>query len=114
MSQRKNQLLRVKSDTLTIGQLEAGLHAMRDCETDLGAFWSENIESFRRTLLSAIRDTSDALLSPQITPHWRAELESQLEELVGYIDLTDRYVARQPLSFGQQAQASPPASRRVH
>jgi len=67
---------------------------MRDGKTDRGAFWDENIAAFRRTVLFAIRETSDALLSPTIPLRWKAELEAQLEELVQYIALADRYIAQ--------------------
>jgi ABC-type uncharacterized transport system fused permease/ATPase subunit len=62
---------------------------------DLKTFWDQNIVGFRRTVLFAIRETSEALLSPTITLRWRIELESQLEDLVRYIRLADRYIARQ-------------------
>ena len=45
-------------------------------------------------MLFAIRETSDALLSPKIPLRWRIELESQLDALVRYIKLADRYIAR--------------------
>jgi hypothetical protein len=48
---------------------------------------------FRQTVLIAIRDTSDALLEQAISPPWRIELENQLEELVQYLELANRYVA---------------------
>jgi hypothetical protein len=114
MSQRKILTARAGPGPLSVEQLEFGLRAMSDRDTDLGAFWDENIESFRRTLFLAIRDTSNALLSQEMPLQWRAELESQLEELVGYIGLTDRYVSRQASSFGETGRVFPSAPERVH
>ena len=59
----------------------------------MARFWDTNIARFRRTVLLAIRETSGALLSPTITLHWQVELQRQLNELVRYIELADRYVA---------------------
>ena len=56
-----------------------------------------------RRVLLAIRDTSDALLSQTVTTQWRVELESQLETLIQYLELADRYVAE------RQVEASRPA-----
>ena len=67
---------------------------MGSATTDQDLFWDQNVEAFRRTALHAIRDTADALLSPRIPLHWRAELESQLEDLVSYVELADRYIAK--------------------
>ena len=77
---------------LTIEELEIGLVTLGRDDVDLKAFWDENIVGFRQTVLSAIRDTSDALLSPTITLLWRVELQSQLDALVRYIRLADRYI----------------------
>ena len=78
---------------LTIEELEAGLRIMRGRNVDLDAFWEEHLDSFRRTLLVAVRDTTDALLSPTISLAWRLDLEKQLEALVGYIEIAERYAA---------------------
>jgi hypothetical protein len=77
---------------LSIEELEAGLLSLDWDNLDLNAFWDSNIFSFRQTVLVAIRDTSDALLEPKIPRRWRLELQGQLEELVRYIDLADRYI----------------------
>lgn len=61
---------------------------------DLNGFWDENIEAFRQTVLFAIRETSDALLSTTMPLRWRLKLESELEALVQYIELADRYIER--------------------
>jgi hypothetical protein len=96
--------------SLSIEQLEAGLRVLDSRECDLNAFWDENIDAFRRTVLFALRETSDALLSPKIPLRWRAELESQLEGLVQYVELADRYLARRALN--RQAVAQFPSERR--
>ncbi len=85
---------------LSIEQLEVGLRVMAQDDFESNAFWDENVEAFRRTVLMAIRDTSDALLSTAITLRWRVELESQLEALIQYIELADRYIAHRLLSEG--------------
>jgi hypothetical protein len=79
---------------LSIEELEFGLLSLDRHDVDLKTFWDKNIVGFRRTVLFAIRETSEALLSPTITLRWRIELQSQLEDLVRYIRLADRYVAR--------------------
>lgn len=96
---------------LSIEHLEAALRVMGEDETELSAFWDENIGPFRQTVLFAIRETSTALLSPKVPVSWRARLEHELEELVQYIELADRYIARR-FSCGQEA--SPGPSPRVH
>lgn len=78
---------------LSIPELEIGLRILGGAESRQKSFWDENIIRFRQTVLLAIRDTSDALLEQAITPPWRIELEGQLEELVQYLELANRYVA---------------------
>ena len=78
---------------LSIPELEIGLRILGGAESKQQSFWDENIVRFRQTVLLAIRDTSDALLEQAITQPWRIELESQLEELVQYLELANRYVA---------------------
>ena len=75
---------------LSIPELEIGLRILGGAGAK--PFWDENIVRFRQTVLIAIRDTSDALLEQAISPPWRIELESQLEELVQYLELANRYV----------------------
>ncbi len=99
---------------LSIEELEAGLRLLGDGDVDHTAFWDENIEAFRQTVLLAIRDTSDALLSPRMTLRWRIELEQELEALVQYIELADRYVARRSLNYGPEASEPQPSHPRVH
>jgi hypothetical protein len=72
---------------------------MDSIDGSLRAFWDENIAVFRQTVLFAISETSDALRTPMIPLDWRIELERQLEDLVRYIELADRYIARRSLSF---------------
>jgi hypothetical protein len=85
---------------LSVEQLEAGLRILDADEVDLTAFWDENIGAFRRTVLVAILETSAALLSPSISLRSRVELENQLDDLVQYIELADRYMARRLLTRG--------------
>lgn len=86
-----------KARVLSIEQLEAGLRVMDSGDSSLNAFWDDNVKDFRQTVLFAIRETSDALLSPKIPLRWQIELQSQLESLVRYIELADRYIARRAL-----------------
>ena len=81
------------ASALSIPELEIGLRILGGAEAKQKTFWDENIVRFRQTVLLAIRDTSDALLEQTITPPWRIELESQLDELVQYLELANRYVA---------------------
>jgi hypothetical protein len=78
----------------TVEELETGLRMLGRADLDQNLFWDANIASFRKTVLFAIRETSDALLSAKIASAWRSELESQLETLVQYLDLSERYVRR--------------------
>jgi hypothetical protein len=103
----------VGNDPLSIEQLKAGLRLLGRGDVDQIAFWDQNIEAFRQTVLFAIRETSDALLSPRIPRRWSAELEAQLELLVQYIELADRYIAGRSLSREQPAVAFP-SSARLH
>jgi|tagenome__1003787_1003787.scaffolds.fasta_scaffold20959530_1 hypothetical protein len=56
---------------------------------------------FRQTVLFAVRETSDALLSPHIVRHRRVELEQQLEALVQYLEPADQYVAKRSVTLRQ-------------
>jgi hypothetical protein len=97
---------------LSVEELETGLRLLGRGEIDQKVFWDENIEAFRQTVLLAIRDTSDALLSPTIKLRWRIRLERELEALVQYLELADRYLARRSLSCEQPAPELP--SSRIH
>lgn len=99
---------------LSIEQLETGLRILSKGDLDQKAFWDENVDAFRRTVLFAIRETSDALLSPTIPLNYRVELEGQLESLIQYIELADRYVARRSLSREAPASVLPFSRRRIH
>lgn len=99
---------------LSIEQLETGLRSLGRGDIDHAEFWDENIEAFRRTVLLAIRETSDALLSSTIPLHWRIELEGQLEALVQYIDLADRYRERRSVSLQQSDSKRRPVGIRLH
>jgi len=81
------------SGAMSIEELESGLLSLEWDNADLNAFWDKNIFTFRQTVLFSIRETSDALLEPKIPRRWRLELQSQLEALVRYINLADRYIA---------------------
>ena len=78
---------------LTVEELETGLRLLGRDDIDRNAFWDQNIAAFRQTVLLAIRETSDALLSPGITLRWRLEFEAQLQDLAQYIEIADRYIA---------------------
>ena len=98
---------------LSIEQLEEGLRLLGRGDTDHNRFWDTNIVAFRRTVLFAIRETSEALLSPTIPQRWHAELEAQLEALIEYVELADRYIAQRPVSREARVLAFP-LSARVH
>lgn len=87
---------------LSLEELETGLRLLGRGNVHQNAFWDANIEPFRLTVLFAIRETSDALLSPGITLRWRNLLQRQLECLVQYIELADRYVARRQAAADRQ------------
>ena len=86
-------------DPLSIEQLEAGLRIMDSKDGGLRAFWDENIAAFRQTVLFAISETSETLRTPFVPLDCRIELERQLEDLIRYIELADRYIARRTLNF---------------
>lgn len=94
-------------DPLSIEQLEAGLRVMDSKDVSLRAFWDENIAAFRQTVLFAIGETSETLRTPMIPLDCRIELESQLEDLVRYFELADRYIVRRSLSFERAWQGPP-------
>lgn len=86
---------------LSIGELELGLRLLERSGTDQAAFWHRNNARFRRTVLLAIRDTAEALLSPDVSPRWRSELEGQLLALAKVIglpdeDIPDEFLTRVP------------------
>jgi hypothetical protein len=85
-------------EPLSVEELETGLRIMIDDATDLGAFWDEHIAGFRQSVLLAIRETTDVLLSTTIPLRWRVELEAQLEGLIQYVELADRYIARRSVN----------------
>jgi hypothetical protein len=99
---------------LSIEDLETGLRLLGQGGIDHNSFWDKNIEAFRQTVLLAIRDTSDALLSPAIPMRWQIQLERELESLVEYVELADRYIARRSLNGERSAPRSPSARSRIH
>jgi hypothetical protein len=104
----------VGSGPLSIPQLETGLRLLGRGDLDHYAFWDANIDAFRRTVLFAIRETSDALLSPSVPVRWRVELEGQLEELFRYIELAERYITRRRASCGQSGSEFRLTLARIH
>jgi hypothetical protein len=99
---------------LSIEQLELGLQVLDHADTDLNLFWDRNIDAFTKTVLLAIHETSDALLSPTTPLRWRAELENDLKDLLQCFDLADRYRGRRLLSPERSAAELPPLGSRVH
>jgi hypothetical protein len=97
---------------LTIEELETGLRNMDGDDVDLQAFWDKNIAPFRQTILLAIRETSESLCAADIPLPWRATLESQLEDLVRYLELANRYMERRSVSLERALKSYP--SSRVH
>ena len=56
------------------------------------AFWDETVAGYRRTVLGAFRETSDALVAQQTLAERRAALEGQVQALRHSIDLAlERY-----------------------
>jgi hypothetical protein len=102
-----------RAAVLSLEQLEAGLRVMAKGDFESTAFWDENVAAFRKTVLFAIRETSDALLSFTIPLRWRVELENQLEALIHYIELADRYVAYRSLNLEPSVTAFPPERNRI-
>jgi hypothetical protein len=86
----------------TIQELEIGLRTLGRADVDTNAFWDRNIASFRQTVLFAVRETSDALLSPNVPADLRGELEGQLEALVHYVELANRYIEGQSYGSGKR------------
>jgi hypothetical protein len=81
---------------LTIAELEAGLREVDRGDVEPNAFWDENVEAFRQTVLVAMRETSEALLWLPMPQDARLELERQLPALRNYIRLADNYLAKRP------------------
>lgn len=98
---------------LSIEELEAGLRVMARGKLESDAFWDENVRAFRHTVIFAIRETSDALLSSTIANSCRMELETQLEALVQYVKLADRYIAGRSPNCEAPARAYPCGGARL-
>ena len=79
---------------LTIEELEEGARLLDRGEVDCGLFWHLNSAAFSRTLLVAMRETSDALSCKDLPLDWRGELESQLELLRRCFDASYGVVGR--------------------
>jgi hypothetical protein len=97
----------LKVDALGVDELEAGL-ALLDHGAPQDAFWDSNVAAFRQTVLEAIGETSDALLSKDLTTARRDDLEEQVRALRHCIEVADSYVVRRsrisgPHGGGQQS-----------
>jgi len=114
MSRAKPLTALRSASPLTIEELELGLEALNRESTDPEAFWDRNIEDFRQTVLLAIRETSDALLSPSTPLHWQMELERELEELVRYIQLAENYRTQRLISLEPSAAEFPHSAVLLH
>lgn len=79
-----------RGEALSIGELEEGLRVLDQGEIEPEVFWNDNLAAFRDTLLVAIRETSDALSTPRLSPELRAEFEAQLPALRYYLVVADR------------------------
>ena len=95
-------------EPFTIEELETGLRKLGRGDGDLKSFWDQNIVAFRQTILFAIRETTDALLSPTMALRLRIELEGQLETLAQYLKFADHYIARQPFKSAEAYQRPTP------
>ena len=93
MAKVPTELLEDGIGPLSIERLEAGLRILNAPDADLKSFWDANVATFRQTVLLAMRDTTDALLSPTISLQWRAQFERELDSLIKYLELADRYIA---------------------
>jgi hypothetical protein len=98
---------------LSIDELETGLRLLGRGQVEHNAFWDENVAAFRQTVLVAIRDTTEDLLSPGIAERWRILLQRQLESLVQYLELADRYIERRDAITLPRRPEFPPASNRL-
>ena len=99
---------------LSIEQLEAGLRMMDRAGSNLQGFWDDHVVSFRQTILLAICETTEALLSAATPPKWRRELEIELDDLVQYLELANRYIARRALIGEPGASELRPPRSRLH
>src|SRR3954451_2150260 len=113
---RENRIDHIRGavSPLTIEELETGLRLLARGDVHQLAFWDENMVSFRQTVLFAIRETSDALLSPRITLRWRVVLQRQLEALVQYIEMADRYVAQRSINSERRVAELRPFLPKLH
>lgn len=79
---------------LTIEELEEGARLLDRREVDCRAFWRVNSAAYSRTLLVAMRETSDALSCDNLPLAWRHELESQMKLLRQCFDANYGIVGR--------------------
>ena len=99
---------------LGIEELELALNRLGRGDVDTDAYWDEHIESFRQTVLHAIRETADAILTASMSRQLRVELEDQLAMLGRCIELADQYRRLRALSRERPTPAFPPTSRSIH
>lgn len=99
---------------LGIEQLEAALRQLGRADVDPDAYWDEHIETFRQTVLLAIRETTDAIMLASMPRHLRVELEGQLAMLGRCIELADEYRKLRSLSRELRNPASPRSPRSIH
>jgi len=99
---------------LSIEQLETGLRIMDRAGSNLQSFWDDHVVAFRQTVLLAINETTEAMLSSATPPKWRRQMATELDDLVQYLELANRYIARRAL-IGEPGASEPrPPRSRLH
>ena len=77
---------------LSVAELELGLlESSVDSPTE---FWDGHVEAFRDTVVAAMRETADILVSEDVPQRWRTRLDRQLENMRTYVELADYYLSR--------------------
>lgn len=77
---------------MTTEELEEGLSRFNQEPAGGRTFWDENIFAFRRTVLFALRETSEILASSSMPLNSWIELEIQSVLLRRYLNLADDYL----------------------
>jgi hypothetical protein len=95
-----------------IEELEAGLLMLDQQDLDPTAFWDNNVAAFRRTLVIALSETTDALASNTIHVDRRAQFSAQIQSLRNCIQLADRYMSSR--SSHLERPPRPPSPRKIH
>ena len=83
---------------MTIEELETGLSRLKQCQAGDLTFWDENVATFRRTVLFALRETSAMLASSSMSSESWIELERQRGRLRQYLKLADNYLRTRRLN----------------